>query len=66
MCKLNLSKTDIFVDDESFVALTCVRGGGRVDGEDFSAGDSFFVPAGAGELTLESDAEADVIIISIP
>ena len=66
LCKLNSSKTDIFVDDESFVALTCVRGCGMVDGESFSAGDSFFIPAGAGELTLESDTEADVIIISIP
>ena len=44
-------------DEGSFLSLCCTAGEGRVDGVGFSAGDSFFVPAGCGDLTVEGNGE---------
>ncbi len=55
--KLNLSKITLNVDETSFMSITCVGGEGTVEGERISLGDSFFAPAGAGEITVEGDLE---------
>lgn len=39
-------------DKNSFAALTVVDGAGTVDGESFSKGDSFFIPANYGKFKL--------------
>ena len=45
------------VDDASFLALSCISGAGTVDGIRAECGDSFFLTAGMGEVTLCGDAE---------
>lgn len=42
---------------ESFHALTCVCGSGTIEGQPFTAGDTFFVPATHGAYTLTGNAE---------
>ncbi len=43
-------------DENSFTAVNVLRGAGTIDGEKFSAGDSFFVPCGE-KYTLEGEAK---------
>ncbi len=40
------------VDGRSFAAVTFVEGGGSIGGQPFEKGDSFFAPAGLGEITV--------------
>ena len=63
-CKLNFTKITYFADKSSFVAITCVEGSARIDGEPISLGDTLFVPAGYGELTLEGCGT--LILVSVP
>lgn len=56
--KLTLSdKIELEAGNDSFNAVTCTSGKGEIDGEPFSAGDSFFVPAGYGKYSLSGNAE---------
>ena len=48
----------------SYLSLTCTRGEGYIDDERAVAGDSFFVPAGEGEVELCGDM--DVIAVTTP
>lgn len=64
--KLNFTKMTLSVGSESFLAVTVVGGSGRVGGEAASLGDSFFCPAGAGEITVETGGEIEVITVRIP
>lgn len=52
------------VDDGSFLALTVISGEGECEGERLSLGDSFFCPAGAGDITLRGNLT--LITVSIP
>ena len=45
-------KKSLFADKNSFKCLICVEGAGEIDGKAVSAGDSWFVPAGYGEIVL--------------
>ena len=64
--KLNFTKMPIFASESSFISVTVVAGCGKV-GELFAkAGDSFFIPAGAGEVILSGDEKFDVITVSVP
>ena len=45
------------VGGASYRCLTCVRGCGRLNNESVNAGDSFFLPAGLGNYTLEGEME---------
>ncbi len=47
----------INVGKESFLSLTCVEGFGRIHEHKIKAGDSFFLPAGCGELELDGQME---------
>ena len=62
--KLNFTKLQFNVDEVSFLALTCVKGEGKINGESFSLGDTFFCPAGAGEVSVEGDVE--LITVGLP
>lgn len=55
--KLNFTKTMFNVEKDSFLSITCVGGEGVIEGEKISLGDTFFIPAGAGEITVEGDLE---------
>ena len=48
---------NLFSDGKSFRCITCVRGGGLLEEQRISAGDSFFVPAGYGEYSVSGDME---------
>ena len=55
--KLNFAKQTFNVENDSYLSITCVSGNGTVEGEKISLGDTFFVPAGAGEITVEGNLE---------
>ena len=52
----------MYATEKSFQCLTCVEGKGSIDGQTIRLGDSFFVPAGFGEYTLNS-LEGDMTVI---
>ena len=56
----------MYAGEKSFHCLTCVGGEGSIDGQKIRRGDSFFVPAGFGEYTLDSfKGEMTVIMTDI-
>ncbi len=63
-CKLNFTKTDLFVDKSSFLAVTCVDGSASLDGEPVSPFETIFVPAGYGNLALEGCGT--LLLVSVP
>ena len=50
-------ETCIISDKGSFTSITSVRGEGTIGDKIFRAGDSFFIPAGYGEVKLSGKAE---------
>ena len=62
--KLNFAKMSFNVEKDSFLSITCVGGNGVIEGEKISLGDTFFSPAGAGEVTVEGDLE--IIAVRLP
>ena len=48
-------KWQIATDARSFKCITCVEGFGRIDGQEISRGDSFFIPANYGTAHLSGD-----------
>lgn len=61
--KLNFAKHKYFVSDDSFLCLTCVEGEGTVDGQKCSRGDSFFIPAGEGEVEVMGDMTLIEVVV---
>ena len=62
--QLNFTKISFNVEKDSFLSVTCVCGSGTINGEKITLGDTFFIPAGAGEITVEG--ELDIITVSVP
>ena len=62
--KLNFAKKTFNVGEDSFLSITCVSGNGTVEGEKIALGDTFFSPAGVGEITVEGDLE--IIAVTLP
>ena len=62
--KLNFAKTTFKVTDNSFLSVTCVGGEGTIEGEKITLGDTFFIPAGSGDITVEGDLE--IITVKVP
>ncbi len=56
-------KTSVYADEKSFRCLTLVDGTCAVNGKEMLLGDSFFVPAGTGEVAL--DGSGDVLISEV-
>ena len=55
--QLNFTKMSFNVEKDSYLSITCVKGEGVIDGEKISRGDTFFIPAGTGEITVEGELE---------
>lgn len=54
---LNFTKQSFNVENNSYLSITCVKGEGTIDGEKISLGDTFFIPAGEGEVTVEGNLD---------
>lgn len=54
-------KTDgqlsFFADSDSFACVCCTSGRGKIENLDISAGDSFFIPAGYGNFSVNGNLE---------
>ncbi len=64
--KLNFTNKDFYVDEASFLALTCVGGEGKIEGETVCRGDTFFCPAGAGRISVLGGENFEIITVKIP
>lgn len=54
---LNFTKQSFNVENDSYLSITCVSGEGTIEGEKISRGDTFFIPAGEGTVTVEGNLE---------
>ncbi len=50
-------ETKIFADKNTFKCVMCVGGNGKIAGKTIALGDSWFVPAGYGEVLLTGDMQ---------
>ena len=55
--QLNFTKKSFNVEKDSFLSITCVSGNGEICGEKMALGDTFFCPAGAGEICVNGECE---------
>ena len=62
--QLNFTKMSLNVENNSFLSITCIGGNGTIEGEKMSLGDTFFIPAGSGEIIVEGNAE--IIAVKLP
>ena len=62
--QLNFTKKCFNVEKDSYLSITCVKGEGTIEGEKISLGDTFFIPAGAGEITIDGNLE--IITVKTP
>ena len=56
--KPNFTNPIKFEIKDSFISITCVRGEGFVNDQKIKRGESVFIPAESGEITLSGDMEA--------
>ena len=61
--KYSVTDKTFFADEKTFNCVTCVKGGGGIEGKTMNKGESFFVPAGYGNYRICGDAE--VVITSV-
>lgn len=61
--KLNFTSRELFADESSFLAVTCISGEGSVNGERICKGDTLFAPAGFGKIVITGDVE--IITVSV-
>ena len=54
---LNFTTQTFNVENNSYLSITCVKGEGTVEGEKITRGDTFFIPAGEGEVTVEGNLD---------
>ena len=54
---LNFTKQSFNVENNSYLSITCVKGEGTIEGEKITRGDTFFIPAGEGEVTVEGNLD---------
>ena len=54
---LNFTKQSFNVENNSYLSITCVKGEGAIEGEKITRGDTFFIPAGEGEVTVEGNLD---------
>ena len=52
------------MEKDSFMSVTCVGGDGTINGEKLSLGDTYFIPAGEGEITVQGNLE--FITVTLP
>ena len=63
--KLKFTNKTFSVDEKSFLAITAISGSGLIEGEEIKAGDTYFSPAGAGEITVSSDKDLEIIAVKV-
>ena len=61
--KPNFTNPITFEIKDSFVGITCVRGEGKINDQKIKFGESVFIPAGGGEITLSGDME--ILAVSV-
>ena len=61
--KLNFTKKNLFVNNASYLMVSCVSGKGTIEGEKISRGDTYFIPAGTGEIEISTDSEMEIITV---
>jgi mannose-6-phosphate isomerase len=54
---LNFTKQTFNVENDSYLSITCVSGEGTIEGEKITRGDTFFIPAGEGTVTVSGSLE---------
>ena len=54
---LNFTKQSFNVENNSYLSITCVKGEGTIEGQRITRGDTFFIPAGEGEVTVEGNLD---------
>ena len=64
--KLNFTNLPLFVDEKSFLSVTCVGGEGVIEGEKIAKGDSFFIPAGSGDILISGGENLEILTVKIP
>lgn len=64
--KLNFTNMTLDVTPDSFLSVTCVGGEGKIEGKKIQKGDSFFIPAGAGEISVAGSEGLEIITVKIP
>ncbi|MBR3681286.1 MAG: class I mannose-6-phosphate isomerase [Clostridia bacterium] len=64
--KLNFTNLTLDVTPDSFLSVTCVGGAGEIEGEKIQKGDTFFIPAGAGKITVSGGEGLEIITVKIP
>ena len=57
------TKKNFNVENDSYLMISCVSGEGTIEGEKISRGDTFFVPAGMGEIEVSTDGEMEIITV---
>jgi len=62
--KLNFTKMTFNVENDSYLSVTCVKGDGVIEGEKIGLGDTFFIPAGSGEVSVAGTLE--IITVNTP
>ena len=62
--QLNFTKMCFNIEKDSYLSITCVKGEGTIEGEKITLGDTFFIPAGAGEITVFGNLE--IIAVKTP
>ncbi|MBQ7124898.1 MAG: mannose-6-phosphate isomerase [Clostridia bacterium] len=50
--------------DKNFVSVICLDGEGSIDGESFKKGDSYFIPKGYGEFTVNSEG-CEIVVSTV-
>lgn len=61
--KPNFTNTVKFEIKDSFVGITCTRGEGMINDQKIKFGESVFIPANSGEITLSGDME--ILAVSV-
>ena len=61
--KLNFTNKRFLVTDDSYLMVSCMSGEGIIEGEKISKGDTFFAPAGVGEIEVLTDGEIEIITV---
>ncbi len=64
--KLNFANMTLNVDNSSFLSVTCINGNGEIDGQSTSIGDTYFTPAGSGEISVSGNDGFEFVTVSIP
>lgn len=65
-CNLKFTSRKFSVDNSSFLSITAISGEGYIEGERIKKGDTYFSPAGVGEITVSTDSELDLITVRVP